>query len=68
MSEKQSVVKELWTGKESAGSCGISEKTWFRMCDSGRAPQGVRLSARCRRWRRREILDWLEAGCPRVAR
>ncbi len=61
----QSVVKELIDSRESAFTCGVSKRTWLRLCDAGKAPWGVKLSG-CRRWRRREILDWLEAGCPPV--
>jgi predicted DNA-binding transcriptional regulator AlpA len=38
-------------------------KTIRRMADSGRLPRPIRLG-RAIRWRRDEILRWIEAGCP----
>lgn len=41
-----------------------STKTIRRLSDSGRMPRPVRIG-RLLRWRRRDIAEWLEAGCPR---
>ncbi len=40
-----------------------SARTVQRLCDRGDIPPPVRLG-RSRRWRRAEIVEWIEAGCP----
>ena len=37
----------------------------YRLSDAGRMPAPVKLGALVR-WRRREILDWINSGCPPV--
>ncbi len=37
----------------------------YRLSDAGRMPVPVKLGALVR-WRRREIIDWINAGCPIV--
>lgn len=37
----------------------------YRLSDAGRMPAPVKLGALVR-WRRREILEWIDAGCPPV--
>ena len=49
--------------KEAAQLLGISERHLWALNSSGRLPQPVRLG-RSVRWRRQELLAWLEAGCP----
>jgi excisionase family DNA binding protein len=39
----------------------------YRLADSSRMPQPVRLGALVR-WRRQELQDWLAAGCPTCRR
>ncbi len=55
--------KELLNTEECATLHGVSRSTWLRLADSGKAPWGVKLG-RCRRWRRTELIAWLDAGCP----
>lgn len=48
--------------------CGdISAQHWRRMVDAGRAPQPVRLG-RALRWRRAELMQWIQDGCPDLRR
>lgn len=42
---------------------GISGRHLYRLTDSGDAPPPRRLG-RSVRWSRRELLAWLDAGCP----
>ena len=42
---------------------GISGRHLYRLTDSGDAPAPRRLG-RSVRWSRRELLAWLDAGCP----
>jgi predicted DNA-binding transcriptional regulator AlpA len=57
------VEKELLNDDESAGMCGRSTASWWRDHAAARVPAPVRLGGSTR-WRRRELLAWIEAGCP----
>ncbi|MFP4501189.1 MAG: helix-turn-helix transcriptional regulator [Candidatus Hydrogenedentota bacterium] len=65
MEGKPLVRSELVDAREAAYICGVAKRTWLRLCDSGRAPWGVKLGG-CRRWRRSELLAWIEGGCKPV--
>ena len=39
----------------------------YRLADAGRMPQPVKLGALVR-WRRKDLSDWIDAGCPRGCR
>ncbi len=54
---------ELLGVKAAAALLSISPRHLFRLCDSGRAPAPIRLGGAVR-WRRAELLSWLESGCP----
>lgn len=42
----------------------VSVATVERMDSRSRIPAPVKLSRGCVRWRRAEVLAWIEAGCP----
>ena len=44
-----------------------SERTVYRLADSGKMPMPIKLSGLVR-WRRAEILEWINAGCPKTNR
>lgn len=44
---------------------GCSARSVYRLCDNGKMPFGIRLGG-MRRWRRAELVAWLDAGCPPV--
>lgn len=47
-----------------AAICGIGRATWHRLRAAGKVgPQPVRLG-RAVRWRRLEVIAWIDAGCP----
>lgn len=46
-----------------AALLGVSERHVWKLNASGGIPTPVKLG-RCVRWRRRELLAWLDAGCP----
>jgi len=48
---------------EAARLAGVSRATWCRLRSSGKLPESVRLG-RSVRWRRAEVVAWIEAGCP----
>jgi predicted DNA-binding transcriptional regulator AlpA len=54
----------LDVGSVSALGVG-STRHVYRLSDAGRMPAPVKLGALVR-WRRREILDWIDAGCPPI--
>ena len=49
--------------KELLGGCSV--KHVDRLADSGRMPGKIKLGALVR-FRRSEIVDWINKGCPRV--
>jgi predicted DNA-binding transcriptional regulator AlpA len=54
----------LLSAAESAELLGMSRASFWALHASGRVPLPVRLGARMTRWRRDELLRWVEAGCP----
>jgi len=55
--------KELLTVKDAAAALSVSQRQVWKLHASGRLPMPVRLG-RSVRWKRDELLAWLEAGCP----
>jgi predicted DNA-binding transcriptional regulator AlpA len=53
----------LVDAREAAALCGVGKSLWWSLTAQGRTPAKVRLG-RCTRWNRRELLAWIEAGCP----
>ena len=53
----------LWSVKQLSAALGIGQRTLWRMDSAGKIPKAVTLG-RLKRWRRQEILEWTEAGCP----
>jgi predicted DNA-binding transcriptional regulator AlpA len=41
-----------------------SERSVRRAHHAGKLPRGLRVTAKCLRWRRDELLEWIAAGCP----
>jgi hypothetical protein len=53
--------------RDMAQFLGVSIKVLQQVICSGRLPLRCRLSlGNCRRWSVLELLEWVEAGCPRV--
>jgi len=44
---------------------GCSTRHIYRLSDAGRMPKPVKLGSLIR-WRRSELMSWIEAGCPRA--
>ncbi len=58
---------ELLARPDAAQLLGVGERTLTRWADEGRAPRGLKLTPGRRgaiRWRRSELLAWIQAGCP----
>ena len=58
-----SVTPLLLGAKQVGLMLGISRSTVHRLNAEGRLPRPVRLG-RAARWRREELAQWVEAGCP----
>ena len=58
-------LRELLTASESAEMAGVAKRSWWRYVSSGKAPAPVRLGGAVR-WRRSELAEWIQSGCPRV--
>ncbi len=48
---------------EAARMCGMSKSMYKKLFSMEQTPEGIKLG-RLRRWRRTEILAWINAGCP----
>ena len=53
----------LLSAKDSAMLCGVSERTWRTWDAGGRVPQAVEIG-RSKFWRRVELEQWIDHGCP----
>ncbi len=53
----------LVDAKEAAAICGMSRAAWYKHLSAGRLPRPVKIG-NLARWRRRELLKWIDAGCP----
>jgi prophage regulatory protein len=58
-------LRQLLSAAESAEMAGVAKRSWWRYVSSGKAPAPVRLGGAVR-WRRSELAEWIQAGCPRV--
>lgn len=54
---------ELLTAKDIAGLCQLSLSVFYKHLSTGKVPLPVRIGG-ITRWRRQEITQWIEAGCP----
>jgi excisionase family DNA binding protein len=61
--ERPAVEALLLADKAAAAMAGVSRATWHRLRAAGKLPPAVRLG-RAVRWRRDELVAWIEAGCP----
>ncbi len=50
---------------EAARLTSLSPRTVWRYASCGKFPQPLKLGGR-RLWRREEIIDWIESGCPEI--
>jgi len=56
-------LPELLDVRAVAAMLDCSQRHVYRLADAGRLPAPVKLGALAR-WRRDELKDWLDAGCP----
>ncbi len=63
------IVPELLTPAQAAELLAIGTRTLWRYSQSGQAPRPIKIGTGRNapvRYRRAELLDWLDAGCPRI--
>jgi predicted DNA-binding transcriptional regulator AlpA len=64
-----SITPELLTTAQAARLAGCGERTFWRWSRSGIAPPPLTIGCGLRpavRYRRADLLAWIEAGCPRI--
>ena len=49
--------------RQVAAILGISQRSAWRMRDSGKMPKAIRPNGSCVRWRKTDILLWIENDC-----
>lgn len=54
---------ELLTAAQAAHLLQIGQRSLWRKDASGQVPQAIRIG-KSKRWRRRELIDWIRQGCP----
>jgi excisionase family DNA binding protein len=64
-STAENIVPELLTTAQAARLLGIGERTLWRHSRSGAAPAPVTIGGTVR-YRRSELLAWIDDGCPRI--
>ncbi len=60
-------IPELLDARAAAALLGVSTRTVWRMRDAGVCPAPLKILGAVR-WRRRELLEWLDAGAPNLSR
>ena len=60
--ETMTSTSELVSAKALAKMLAVGERTIWRLRDGGKLPEPLRLGGAVR-WRRSDILAWLEGGC-----
>jgi len=55
--------EQLLTAKQVAAVLQLSLRTVWNHLSAARLPEPIRIGSRVR-WRRAELTDWVEAGCP----
>lgn len=53
----------LISAEKVAELLGISKRTLWRLLSAGRLPEPIRLGSVVR-WKRDELQEWIEEGCP----
>ena len=61
--ENKQQIEQLWNIKQVKMVTGLSERTLWRLNDSGKLPAPLRIGHSVR-WRKSDILQWIEMGTP----
>ena len=60
------IIPQLLTTKQAAALCSVGERTMWRWSHSGIAPAPLKIAGSAVRFKRAEIIEWIDAGCPRL--
>ena len=60
----EKIVPILYTTREAAAFCMISDSNWYKLNRNGHVPKPVRIGTMYR-WRKSDLVEWVAAGCPR---
>jgi prophage regulatory protein len=60
----ETLASELLRMREAAAFCNIGESTAWRYLSAGRFPKPIRVGGGALRWRRSDLIAWIEKGCP----
>ena len=63
--ESPAPARKLMTCEEVAEFLGCTQRSVYRLSDSGQLPQPLKVGG-LSRWSREVIDEWISAGCPRV--
>jgi len=63
--DRQTPERLLLSGKDVEAITGVDLRTITRHADAGIMPPGIKLGG-LRRWRKAEIQEWIDAGCPKL--
>lgn len=53
--------------RDVAALLNVSTRSVLRLADRGAMPRAVKLG-KLRRWQKKEILAWIDGGCPKASR
>lgn len=62
--KSEMIVPILYTTREAAAFCMISESNWYKLNRNGYVPKPIRIGTMYR-WRKSDLVDWVAAGCPK---
>ena len=55
---------ELLDARHAAALLALGRTTLFKLDAAAKIPSAIRLGGRLVRWRRADLVRWIEAGCP----
>lgn len=61
--QQAGIIQELLNATEASRLCGLSPASWWRRHSAAEVPAAVHIGG-ATRWRRLELLAWIESGCP----
>lgn len=59
----QKRVSLLINAFDAAELCGVGKSQWYALVSSGKTPAPIKLGRKTL-WRKSELQEWIEAGCP----
>jgi prophage regulatory protein len=63
--ESRETAGRLISANEVSKLLGVSQRTVWRLLSAGKLPEPVRFGGNVR-WRKFDIMQWIDAGCPAI--